>query len=65
MEVLDKSKWQPDKDVDICGLCSNKLTRTKWRHHCRFCGCVVCDNCSKKRLENERICDKCQKYFLT
>mmetsp|Transcript_27185 Transcript_27185/g.71319 ORF Transcript_27185/g.71319 Transcript_27185/m.71319 type:complete len:363 (-) Transcript_27185:153-1241(-) len=64
--VEGNAKWMPDTDVDVCTLCRatrfNVLVR---RHHCRFCGAVVCDGCSHGRKYSEaagepvRCCDRC------
>lgn len=30
------------------------------RHHCRFCGRVVCQDCSSSKLGGQRACDSCR-----
>jgi hypothetical protein len=52
--------------VDVCTCCrTTKFTLVKRRHHCRFCGNIVCDGCSHGRKYSdrantlERCCDKC------
>eukprot|EP00500_Bicosoecida_sp_ms1_P014270 CAMPEP_0203825728 /NCGR_PEP_ID=MMETSP0115-20131106/54962_1 /ASSEMBLY_ACC=CAM_ASM_000227 /TAXON_ID=33651 /ORGANISM="Bicosoecid sp, Strain ms1" /LENGTH=258 /DNA_ID=CAMNT_0050734773 /DNA_START=17 /DNA_END=789 /DNA_ORIENTATION=- len=42
--------WQPDSSVQRCPVCSKKFTMIRRKHHCRVCGLVVCDACSKARL---------------
>jgi hypothetical protein len=39
--------WQPDKLVKACTICAKKFTLTNRRHHCRLCGCLCCNLCSK------------------
>lgn len=65
--------WQPDSDVKVCSVCSssNKTQFGFWhsRHHCRYCGQVVCAACSQQSRmlptlhtltqEKVRICDTC------
>eukprot|EP00037_Helgoeca_nana_P033795 m.419471 g.419471 ORF g.419471 m.419471 type:complete len:1185 (+) comp31568_c0_seq1:83-3637(+) len=58
--------WTHDADVDVCTCCrTTKFTLVKRRHHCRFCGNIVCDGCSHGRKYSdrantlERCCDKC------
>jgi phosphatidylinositol 3-kinase len=51
------TKWQPDEEADACTYCKTPFYKPYWnvlvtitsggKHHCRFCGYVVCDNCSK------------------
>lgn len=59
--------WQPDSSCIGCYLCSKKFTMLRRRHHCRYCGAVVCDSCSLRRHRIDhvdpdhdvRVCDKC------
>ncbi|KAJ8661316.1 hypothetical protein O0I10_003066 [Lichtheimia ornata] len=43
------TKWEDDKSVIQCPLCSCAFTITNRKHHCRLCGRIVCGNarCSK------------------
>ena len=46
-----KRHWQDDSDQNNCALCCSAFTSIgNRRHHCRSCGCLVCDRCSSKRL---------------
>jgi hypothetical protein len=66
--------WQLDSAATKCPLCDGEFGTFKWKHHCRSCGKVVCDDCSKgkKDLSNPavrpgsaaetgavRVCDRC------
>lgn len=59
--------WQDDEEVDVCPICNGRFTSTFRRHHCRQCGKVFCDDCSKHRvrlpklssLGKVRTCDPC------
>ena len=39
--------WVPDKDVPFCPGCGSKfgLFQMNFPHHCRLCGCIMCENC--------------------
>tara|TARA_B110000090_G_scaffold182444_1_gene208528 strand:+ start:199 stop:858 length:660 start_codon:yes stop_codon:yes gene_type:complete len=59
--------WAPDGEHLDCMLCFEPFSLVFRRHHCRRCGRVVCDSCSKHRafLSNidaskaVRICSEC------
>jgi len=58
--------WRPDAESPECTLCGTAFRITLRRHHCRHCGEVVCDPCSRGRLTLEnlnlpdaRVCDDC------
>lgn len=63
--------WMPDKFSSSCQKCQNAFSLINRRHHCRNCGAIVCDNCSKKRIKLEhvdqhrqvRVCDACFLYL--
>jgi len=42
--------WDNDQSQSQCPLCGRKFTFLWRRHHCRYCGTLVCDSCSKHRL---------------
>jgi hypothetical protein len=59
------SQWVSDDSSDLCQRCCMKFTLFNRRHHCRHCGRLVCDNCSKHRVafggqSNQRICNYCK-----
>lgn len=59
--------WTPDSDCLECETCGVNFTMILRRHHCRNCGAIVCDSCSKKRFlvehihakKVQRVCDLC------
>lgn len=70
-ELLESEppKWLPDSSASSCMLCSvhfHPIMCT--RHHCRFCGGLFCNECSKGRSllperfrtgDPQRVCDVC------
>jgi hypothetical protein len=57
----------PDNASSDCLICHRMFSIILRKHHCRNCGDLVCDNCSKSRwklddgAEPVRVCDKCIK----
>eukprot|EP00808_Paulinella_micropora_P023555 g52369.t1 len=62
---IPESDWQADKSSGQCALCAAVFTAVFRRHHCRYCGCLVCGLCSTRRYSSavskkqSRICDSC------
>ncbi|KAK9132236.1 hypothetical protein Scep_011764 [Stephania cephalantha] len=71
MEILEAEppKWLPDSSASSCMLCSVRFHPLMCsRHHCRFCGGLFCDECSRGRsllpvkfrlMDPQRVCDAC------
>ncbi|XVF04390.1 hypothetical protein REPUB_Repub05bG0078300 [Reevesia pubescens] len=70
-EILEAEppKWLADSAASACMLCNVRFHPImRSRHHCRFCGGVFCNECSKGRSllpmkfrtgNPQRICDVC------
>ena len=43
------AKWQRDSEVHTCQKCDVKFGVFTRKHHCRQCGRIFCNNCTKKR----------------
>ena len=59
--------FEDGASVKACGICKAAFGVTKWRHNCRWCGEVVCDDCSTARIalppmypSEVRVCDLCK-----
>ena len=44
---LSNRRWVPDLERINCALCKEPFNKIRWQHHCRQCGDIFCDNCSK------------------
>lgn len=47
-EIRKEPTWLPDEAVTFCQLCSREFGFARRRHHCRYCGQVICGDCSPK-----------------
>lgn len=61
--------WMNDNDSDHCVLCKDKFHPIlKRRHHCRYCGLLMCGNCTGSSAvindKVERVCDACAAIIL-
>ena len=45
------STWIPDAHVLACFNCNSLFSFFRRKHHCRACGRIFCDDCSKEREE--------------
>jgi len=49
----EKAKiWVPDSQVTNCKRCNEGFSLLNRKHHCRKCGEVICNNCSKKEWKS-------------
>ncbi|KAI4388247.1 hypothetical protein MLD38_000592 [Melastoma candidum] len=70
-EMLESEppRWLPDSAASSCMLCNARFHPIMCsRHHCRFCGGIFCNQCSKGRSllpvkfqnkDPQRVCDVC------
>ena len=63
--------WMQDDHADSCVVCSARFGLVTRRHHCRFCGVVICSRCSKARVHHPehqakvRCCTTCVAAITT
>lgn len=58
-----------DSDIRICLICQVTFGMLHWKHHCRACGNLICQNCSKytsyiktvEPLGAVKVCSECFK----
>ena len=63
-------EWEADEDRMECSICRAEFHLLRRRHHCRKCGQIVCNACSKWRervttsygevKKGKRVCDHCR-----
>ena len=53
------ASWLDDSSSTFCIGCDAQFTCYNRRHHCRFCGNLLCNDCSKWRIEGVRACKPC------
>ena len=70
IQAGNTASWVADHEVSSCSVCDVGFTLFLRKHHCRRCGHVVCDHCSKARLavppayiQRVRVCDDCAKVL--
>ena len=64
-------KWVDDKSSSSCMSCSRRFSLIWRRHHCRCCGLLFCENCSKdlriipsiSTWRPSRCCSNCVKII--
>lgn len=66
LEIPAKHSWIPDSEAKLCMCCQKqRFSLFARRHHCRRCGRVVCDSCSKYRVRlTEVYHDLCVRVCL-
>ncbi|KAJ7564889.1 hypothetical protein O6H91_02G038300 [Diphasiastrum complanatum] len=63
----EKQHWVPDEAVKKCTSCGSDFGAFIRRHHCRNCGDIFCDKCTRGRTpltsdqdaQPVRVCDQC------
>eukprot|EP00602_Paraphysomonas_sp_CaronLab_P000051 CAMPEP_0185028450 /NCGR_PEP_ID=MMETSP1103-20130426/14168_1 /TAXON_ID=36769 /ORGANISM="Paraphysomonas bandaiensis, Strain Caron Lab Isolate" /LENGTH=652 /DNA_ID=CAMNT_0027562875 /DNA_START=12 /DNA_END=1970 /DNA_ORIENTATION=+ len=72
-EIVVAPVWNPDKAASCCEVCNTSFTLFNRKHHCRSCGVVVCDGCSRSKVllphvdavKPQRVCDTCNRKMLS
>ncbi|KAK8623271.1 hypothetical protein V6N13_118159 [Hibiscus sabdariffa] len=63
----EKDHWVPDEAVSKCTACATDFGPFWRKHHCRNCGDIFCDKCTRGRIaltvdedaQPVRVCDRC------
>jgi hypothetical protein len=63
--------WIPDDLAPGCMSCGAKFSVVNRRHHCRYCGEVICAKCFKRKIvcpglgpEKQKVCPRCAEKIL-
>eukprot|EP00485_Elphidium_margaritaceum_P004500 CAMPEP_0202702540 /NCGR_PEP_ID=MMETSP1385-20130828/15506_1 /ASSEMBLY_ACC=CAM_ASM_000861 /TAXON_ID=933848 /ORGANISM="Elphidium margaritaceum" /LENGTH=475 /DNA_ID=CAMNT_0049360203 /DNA_START=68 /DNA_END=1495 /DNA_ORIENTATION=+ len=62
LPILPKSKWVKNSATNFCNACCLRIKPGLFssnKHHCRYCGNVVCRHCSARKYNHHRICRSC------
>ena len=65
-DIVNIDEWVSDNKSKHCLLCGKGFTTRcnmkcrSGRHHCRYCGVLACDDCTKYRLHGARCCRDCK-----
>jgi hypothetical protein len=65
---ISNNTWINDQARNYCHGCDTKFTLTIRKHHCRSCGFIFCDKCTRKRevlSESEIIIDTTDLMVVT
>ena len=60
--AVEKKEWVSDS-LKTCQQCHDPFSLTNRRHHCRYCGMLLCGNCSKWKIDKKRACANCVELF--
>jgi hypothetical protein len=44
-------RWALDESSASCNRCAGVFSAMQRRHHCRWCGCLVCGSCSQTKRQ--------------
>ncbi|KAI6658012.1 FYVE and coiled-coil domain-containing protein 1-like [Oopsacas minuta] len=50
LEKLFLAKWIEDLNIRSCVLCRRSFSNSLRKHHCRLCGKVLCNECSREKV---------------
>ena len=49
-EKMEKARWRLNQDASTCTSCDKNFSIIVRRHHCRACGDIFCDDCTKWKV---------------
>jgi zinc finger FYVE domain-containing protein 1 len=73
--LVNPEYWQKNSEILNCNLCKTCFEKNGLKiHHCRNCGCGVCNDCSRNRMavplhlgwghDIVRVCNKCRDELM-
>ncbi len=48
---LHDGRWALDESSAACMRCGDVFSAVRRRHHCRWCGCLICGGCSRAKRQ--------------
>eukprot|EP01084_Bolivina_argentea_P262904 444803_1 len=66
LPVKPKSQWVDNSSSNHCSVCDNEIKPSLFstnKHHCRYCGLIVCYDCSQQKINSLRACNQCYEQF--
>jgi hypothetical protein len=60
MDETDE-RWVPDDAYNACMECKAAFNIFERRHHCRYCGRLLCNTCTEGTINSLRACQECFK----
>eukprot|EP00944_MAST-04C_sp_MAST-4C-sp1_P006113 g6113.t1 len=60
--TVGKDGWVSDSEK-VCQKCKSPFTLLNRRHHCRYCGMLLCQDCSKWKVQKLRACQDCKELY--
>ncbi|UIZ28326.1 hypothetical protein KXD40_004259 [Peronospora effusa] len=62
-------QWESDVKAVKCGLCKSDFSLVRRKHHCRYCGRIMCSDCSSflyfdLSRRKHRVCSACNNQLL-
>ena len=68
VEKLLLAKWIEDMNIKTCVICRKYFSNSLRKHHCRLCGKVLCNECTREKIytpfgkEAVRCCIPCADF---
>lgn len=44
-QSLYNRKWRKNENIQVCEVCNKNFSLLIRKHHCRYCGRIICSNC--------------------
>jgi len=58
VSMVTKDEWAREEKCYVCRIFFDRFKSVN-QHHCRVCGKSSCGSCSRKKINDQRVCDIC------